>query len=242
MLVLTLMLCLRSGSALQTVQAPAVGETYTWNILATNGPVSWYTNYYTFVGNTSLAVQGKLTYTLTGQHPDDEFMTNLTGNVWYGNFTIWNQKTSGLSYVKSWTRSNCSQTEIGNDLALSVDYYAPPEYTPLILWSPGLLVQTNWTENTAILSVLNDNTVAITQNATDYTVTYNEIFQVSTLTYDKATGVLVYANTTAGNYYLQIKIEPLSTQIPGFQAGFVFLAIVPAIAVLEVLRRTRSRP
>ncbi len=222
-----------SAASKRVIATPAEGVTYTWHVLESNGQVMWLTNSWNVLGNIVIVEAGVLNYTLTGQHPNDEFTSNITGNVWYGDFF-----TSGNA---SFLYSNVSITEAGYNLALSVQVWAG--CNALVAWSPGFIASTNWTENTAILTAPGISNITVRDFATVYAVFYNSSFQNTHLEYDKATGVLRYASTQVGDFYMVIQLDwyPGLPAIPGYPVELVLAACLPVIALVASSIKKKER-
>jgi len=177
--------------------SPSAGKSYTWNVEATNGPVSWYNFSYPndFEGQHTLVVGGTIQYNLTGQYPDDGY--SFPGNVWYGNFSIFHN--SSLTQIWNWTRVNCSTTEVGSNLALSA--YG---------WLGGLIAPTNWTENfNDINGQPSDHTATLLVSNTAI-IDYTYLGQITHLEYNTTTGLLLYARTSFTGYNLEISLSGIS--------------------------------
>lgn len=184
------------------IPAPAKGKSYTWNVLATNGPVSWY-NFSSdpehFAGVRTLVAGGTIQYNLTDQYPDNGY--SFTGNVWYGNFSIF--YNSSTVQVLNGTRVNCSTTEVGSNLALSA--YG---------WLGGFVAPTNWTENFAEINAQPTNHTDTLLASNIAVIDYVYEGQVTHLEYDKTTGVLLYARTSFLGYNLEISLSGFSPAMP----------------------------
>jgi hypothetical protein len=201
---------------------PVAGKTYTWNIIATNGVVEWYTNSWANLGNQSLIVNGELNFTLTGQYANNELSSNLTGNVWYGDFV----NSGNLSHPLH----DISTTEVGNALALSVQFY------PIVAWSPGFIVSTNWTYHAEVLEAPGSVNITGAISGELFAVNYRSTFQTTLLEYELSTGVLLYAKTSAGNYSLEIILDGYSRgpSLPGFEPIMFFLVMtITLIAMIS---------
>lgn len=166
-----------------------------------------------------------------GSSPYDTNNIQAYGNLYFGNLT----------------RSNATMYEIASNLALSI-----------YPWFPGFLTSANWTHETQEAQT-GSSTLGGTLQKTNKTETFFDIpmqvieydfkqtnhFQNTTLTYNLQTGVLLSANTIAGNYKLQI--TALSTDIltSGIPTPFTPLQILASLALASVasilvVRRRRA--
>ncbi|MBD3187409.1 hypothetical protein GF325_11310 [Candidatus Bathyarchaeota archaeon] len=220
----------RSSGHSMTIPDPVPGQTYVWDINATNGLVQWYDNSFMFIANMTFSSPGRISLDLNGQHQNDQTGTNVTGLVWYGNMSEWYYDSS--DYVKNWTRENASMTEYGLALTLSVVNF------PTIQWYGGFISQVNWAEIEVILGDLakrKDGRLCIT---------YSDTFQETYLEYDLGTGVLLHANTSAGDYHLEFTIQgyqPITLGgIPGYSILWIGLILI-GCAVPLIAKQKRDR-
>nr|MDO8110401.1 hypothetical protein [Candidatus Sigynarchaeota archaeon] len=180
------------------ITTPAPGVSYTWDVLSTNGKVWWFNTtppYGGDEGNKTLMKGGTIQYDLTGQYPNNALWTDVTGSVWFGNFTIYHNVST--TQVLNWTKANCSTTEIGSNLILSA-----------LNWQGGLIAQTNWTKNyVTINNQLFDMLSYQVDSGTTALIDYWYSGQATHLEYSMATGVLIYARTSYGDYQMEIALK-----------------------------------
>ncbi len=183
--------------------------------------------------NASINSLVNLTITLAEQH--DTIPDNINGTIEIGNFT-----------------DTVSLSEIASALTLSI--------WP---WSPGLITTPNWINHTSEARTAANGTFmkgtirienltysealgGVSRSAIKFTYQQNSGFQSTTLIYDRETGVLLHADTRAGNFKMGLhlvfsdfivlsddttskSVNTTSTPFLSMTTVFVtFLMIVPA--------------
>jgi len=177
--------------------APIIGQSYTWNILATNGPVKMYDNNFAPLNTTTLSVGGTFQYNLTGNYTNNQLFSSIPGKVMYGDFGIY-YNSSGKQ-ILNWTRKNCSTTEIGANLALSASG-----------WQGGLIAPTNWAQNLAEINAQPKDYVHTLQANGMVVIDYSYYGQWTHLEYYALYGVLTYARTSFLGFNMEITLSGIS--------------------------------
>jgi hypothetical protein len=177
-----------------------------------------------------MKTNGTITYSLTRQAADNADGSPISGLVWYGTISVYHP--SGLTQSLNWSKPDCATTEIGMNLALS----AYP-------WCGGLVAPTDWSENRGII-------LAATADNVSYQVLNNLAFihyenygQVTDLMYDMPTGVLIFAKTSMGAYWLEIHLDAYapSQAIPGFEPFLVILTTTLVVATIITMMKKHGK-
>ena len=132
-----------------------------------------------------------------------------------------------------------NSTDIGFNLVLSVY----PWYGGLISleddWD-GLATLIN-TSGTSIIYTIED--VILDPHIEAKKITYNDGFQQSELVYEINTGILMSANTSSGNFWLQMHLTQSSIPIPSETQSFpVYSAIIVlSISFILVIYRQKKK-
>lgn len=175
------------------IPTPATGVSYTWNVLASSGDVNWWVN--TNRGHYAIEKNGTIVCDLTGTYPNDVPWSSITGDVWYGNISIFyeNKTLNG-------TITNCSSTEAGYALSLSVSG-----------WIGGLIAPSNWTQNQIVMTAEPADNFLYRDLSGTIVIDYTLGGQTTHLEYNKSTSVLTYAKTLAWGFVMEIQLASLSS-------------------------------
>ncbi|MHA1793172.1 MAG: hypothetical protein ACTSVI_11045 [Promethearchaeota archaeon] len=225
------------------IPTPTKGTTIEWTVKETNVNFSWWSNSFTFIENTTISSPGKIQFELIDKYPNNQFGSNITGDVWFGNFSIWTLKAGENNISKNWSVTNVSTTEVGSNLALSVYAWNSTTYKTYISWAPGLVVDVNWTLAKEILlgPGLKEN-VSVKEADGRFMVWFNDgSMQETYLEYDKATGVLLRADTKVGAFHAKIEwsgYEPIKS-IPGYPLITFSIVVMVTFALLIIPIRKR---
>ncbi len=198
------------------IPTPAAGVSYTWEVLASSGEVWWFNNSWGDEGHHAIEVGGNITYNLTGSHPNDASGSAISGDVWYGNISIYYANAT-----LNWTNTNCSATEVGSNLALSV-------YS----WQGSLIAPSNWSQNYLDMAAEPADRFLYRDLSGMIIIDYEYGGQVTHLEYNRTTSVLTYAKTSFLGSTTELQLSSLSslpvatlaanasTQIQGFPVQF----------------------
>ena len=231
---LFLSLHLKTANAINT---PAIGVTYTYDVLSTNGKVEWYAS--GSEGNQTIYENGTIIFKLENKSAGDNNYSALTTNVWYGNisFTFLN---STSDQEVNFTRDQISSNEVSSNLILNI-----------FGWDPGFIAPTNdWAENAQIIETVNNDAgsyggnLQITNGNELFSVKFDSATQASNFIYDKTSGVLLYANTSFLGFNLEIILEGFSPDdlvgvIPGFPVGV--LLFFTGIGLLVIFLKKKRK-
>ncbi len=172
----------------------------------------------------TLKTDGTITYNLTGQTLDDNAYSPFSSTVWYGDFGIYHPV--GGTQVLNWSKAGCSTTEIGMNLALSA-----------LSWCGGLVAPTDWVENQQIILAQTADKVSYQSIGNQAFIHYEYSGQVTDLLYDMPTGVLMYANTTMGGFWLEIAFDgdASSAAIPGPEP--ILIGLISTLVIATMITR-----
>ncbi len=165
-----------------------------------------------------------------GPSPYDPNQIQAYGNLYFGNLT----------------RRNATMYEIASNLALSI-----------YPWFPGFLTSVNWTHE-AQLAQNGSNTLVgtltvtnITQSssgtslpAIEFDFKQKNRFQNTTLVYSSATGGLLFANTVAGSYKLEITAlssDLTAGNLPTPLTPIQVIASVSTLSIVSILTNKRRK-
>ncbi|MEX2681410.1 MAG: PKD domain-containing protein [Candidatus Sigynarchaeota archaeon] len=177
------------------IPTPAPDVSYTWNVLASSGDVWWFNNAYGDEGHHAIETGGRITYNLTGKYPNDASWSIISGNVWYGNFSIYYANAT-----LNWTKTNCSSTEVGSNLVLSV-------YS----WQGSLIAPSNWSQNKIDMESQPADHFLYRDISDTIIIDYTYGGQITHMEYNKTTSVLTYAKTSAFGLSLEIQLAGLAS-------------------------------
>jgi PKD repeat protein len=175
------------------IPTPAHGASYTWNILSTSGDVWWWVH--ANEGHHALEVGGTIKYDVNNTGSNDVGWVLPSGNVWFGNISIYYANAS-----LNWTKTNCSVTESGYALSLSVGN-----------WVGGFIAPANWSQNYNEMSVQSGTSFLYRDASGMIVIDYTQSGQVTHLEYDKSTSVLTYGKTIAYGFSLELQLAGLSS-------------------------------
>ncbi|MFX0100185.1 MAG: hypothetical protein ACFFCS_11440, partial [Candidatus Hodarchaeota archaeon] len=156
-------------------------------------------NTFTYLGNQLIYVNGTLNYTLIDEYPNDMGWTAIVGDVWFGDFSITYYNSSSGTNIANFTTNNCSSTEIGNILTLSV-----------FGWQGGLIAPSDWNQNKIIMgqeAAGYYGTVLFKEEGELISIQYIDAFQTSVLIYNTTNNVLLFAETSVFGFQLIIELE-----------------------------------
>nr|MDO8086921.1 PKD domain-containing protein [Candidatus Sigynarchaeum springense] len=177
------------------ITTPAPGASYKWNVLQSSGDVWWFNNSWGDEGHHAIEVDGTITYNLTGSYPNDAGWSAISGDVWYGNLSIYYANAT-----LNWTNTNCSSTEVGSNFVLSV-------YS----WQGSLVAPSNWTQNYLDMVAQPADNFSFRDLSGTIIIDYAYGGQVTHLEYNKTNSVLTYAKTSAFGFSLEIQLAGLSS-------------------------------
>lgn len=238
---LSLLVCLSLAqfASAATVAPPAGSEyaltlddtkTYSYDVKNFGGVTTWWG-----VGDWETATGGKIEVVFTNyaDKPAGSFASN-PDPVPYLTLTV--KDTVGGSLVDNLTVTDQANTAVSSALTLGWGGY-----------ELGFLSVTNWTSVEASLNDVATTawgavaTITVTVGSSEVSVTIEQTAgfgdQETHLRYDKNTGVLTYANTTFGAYWLEFELP--SADIPGFTWILPVSVLGVLVAVAIVSRRTR---
>ncbi len=175
------------------IPIPAPDVSYTWNVLASSGNVWWYV--FSDEGQHAIEVDGRFTYNLTGTHANDVPWTLPSGNVWFGNLSIYYANGS-----RNFLKTNCSNNEAGYALALSAGN-----------WVGGFVAPSNWSQNYFDLTTQSGTSFLYRDIGGTVVIDYTTTGQATHLEYNKTTSVLTYAKTYAYGFSMEIQLAGLSS-------------------------------
>lgn len=183
------------------ISTPAPSESYTWRVLDTNGQVWWWVT--SDRGYAYFNQNGTISYNLTGQDPADVPWGTITGNVWFGDvaITLYNSSTQSQDLNK--TILNCSSTETGAALAISIKN-----------WHGGLVAPANWQANLAMMQAETASDPAAVLEYYEFgpnvVIEFQDANQVTSLAYDAFTSVLLYVDTSFFGFELEMVLEGIA--------------------------------
>jgi hypothetical protein len=240
------------GSAddfLEEDQIQLVYDVLEWEEGPLGTGVEWSYSYPpVYKGNFSSNVGGKFEILITGYHEK-----NVTYEAWedienvsYGDISIF-KKVEG-NYELNFTLSNISMNEIGNVLVYG-----------FIGWNPAFNSSTDWRTNARF--ALNKTDLGFTEvnvsiSADSSIVVYDfkqmdGFEQMTTLVYNKSSGILLEAVTSVGLYKSHIRLqgytpsqqtpEPTpAEQIPGYMLPLLLVSILFGIYIVHQKKRRNN--
>ncbi|MBD3189401.1 MAG: hypothetical protein GF308_02095 [Candidatus Heimdallarchaeota archaeon] len=201
------------------------GEQFLWAIDgAPNSTIEWWNSTsWTFVGRWQATTEDNIEFTVKGNTQIND-QSYLVGQFNLGNLTI-----------------TTNDHDIGTNLVLSAYpwvgglIYAQQEWSGLTA-SPPFDESPGAELSEEELSILDQTVEAVK-------ITYNDSFQQTELYYERITGILVRAETLAGQFSLAIHLQSSSIPLPSVTSGVgarggTSLLLIMVIGVLFALRRT----
>lgn len=212
-------------------------QVYIYNVTAFNStkPLEWKDFNWVTKGFANTTVGGQLKINFTGfyeKHPNDMF--NLFESPMPYMDIEFIENRSGI-LVTNTTFLNVSNGEVAMNLLLGYNSFQSGFLIPITNFS-------NLTQQAAAQDVPPFMNATVTIQITSKTISFDfkqktSLQQETKCTYDKVSGLLIYTNTTFGNYTLEMTITNLPTlpsgeiSIPSFQVYLLLGTVIIMVAI-----------
>lgn len=206
------------------------GEQFIWMIdEAPNSTVEWWNSTsWAFVGKWHATTGDNIEFTIEGNTQINN-KSYLVGQFNIGNLTI-----------------TTNDHDIGTNLVLSVYpwigglIYSPQEWSALTTLSPF---------NEEVGAEISEEQISVLDKKIDAVkIAYNDSFQQTELYYEKITGILIRAETIAGQYSLSMHLQSSSIPLPSVTSGLgikrtdilLFIMVLGSLITLRIIGRKKS--